>query len=347
MRAIGPLLGFLLASAAWAEIPDVLYHYGQYDVLMKNVEARTVPQEDWDRFIMGDRTRYQQKWYRRGLYGSSHPGYAAWFMDIRKPGQEPWFMAIRMTESCRKTPSYNMAKLFADPRVINYFETRKPNEYKSIDDYRDQCFDSITESGVQYWHMKVETMAGREAWTDCEKFVNRLFDGLHAQVIEDMSWDESWYIRDRDCIESIQGTPVEVIEMISSIPGYGSEVLPNGNKRTPTMNANSSQPLIILKALIEAAVLEPKQLARFDRALAEFDLINPSFWRPDVNTTKPHWVADQTRLLVKGYRRCLKSGRIEAWKTHARGVYERLVKLSFSEYDAAIEKTFGQNFCER
>jgi len=88
-------------------------------------------------------------------------------------------------------------------------------------------------------------------------------------------------------------------------------------------------------------------LAFVEITITKFDLINPSFWRLDVKTTKPHWVADHTRLLLKGYRRCLKSGRIEDWKLHARGVLERLVQLSFSDFDFGVEESFQQNFCER
>src|SRR4051794_39013349 len=48
-------------------VPSKIYHFGKKPDMDRNVDARTIPKEDWERFIMGSGGRYQLKPFRRGL----------------------------------------------------------------------------------------------------------------------------------------------------------------------------------------------------------------------------------------------------------------------------------------
>src|SRR4051794_21598578 len=46
-------------------VPAHLYHYGIRDALLEDIHAGNVPQEAWDKFIMGQSTRYKLHSSRR------------------------------------------------------------------------------------------------------------------------------------------------------------------------------------------------------------------------------------------------------------------------------------------
>jgi len=287
IRSLGSLvsIALLFVGVAQANIPEKIFHYGTFDILMKNVQANTVPESDWNQFVMGERSRYGLKWYRRGLYGSSHPAYAAYFADISVGnGKQPWLMEIAITESCRQERPYDVRQFYADSRVVHLIATRANTRFHSAEEFRDRCYTYYPE--FKAYIPKFETITNDRPAGECELFLNESLDMLGAKVMIDSDWSESWYLRDRTCIQSIHGTPNRVLEM-SLLPGFWSKNTPDGSPRTSNPMENASLLPILAKALAAANSVDETTSSKIGLAVPQSDIRNPMGWQPE--TTE--WVA--------------------------------------------------------
>lgn len=181
-------------------VPKRIYHYGKKEILNKNIEAKTVPQNDWDKYIMGDATKYALNVSRRGLYGTGG-------IDTNNFGRGNfnWLMEISIKDECRKPERViSLEGLHDDRRFKNWFKKRKDTPF-SLSDFSKKCVIDI------YDH---------KGYVDkkCEDLVTAfLAEGKFAVVLDHLV-KKSFYVRERSCVENIRGTPEDLMEIATETP---------------------------------------------------------------------------------------------------------------------------------
>lgn len=178
-------------------VPTRIYHFGKKEYVDKNIAAKTVPQADWDKFIMGDITRYDLGVVRRGLYGTGG-------LDTNNYGHGEYqaLMEITIKDECRKPERVvSLLELEKDSRFQTWFSKKKRS--MKLKEFGEEC---------QIWMPK-----GYEH-KKCEKLVSEFLKNSNFGVIQDHIESKSFYIRDRNCIENIRGTPSDWIEIFSNTP---------------------------------------------------------------------------------------------------------------------------------
>ncbi|MBI2833756.1 MAG: hypothetical protein HYX76_04950 [Acidobacteria bacterium] len=221
--------------------PSAIYHFGQREHLVQDAKADTVPEEVWATFIVGDSSNFKLPPFRRGLYGTTHPAFADNF------GQ--WFMAVHLKQECRTPEAVVIpSDLYADPRVKTWFEGHPRLPIAGFDAFTQQCFRKSLplESQETRLYLQVENVAPGVGYpgtgverteTPCERVLQQLYADIRPRVILDEQWMEqkligvnlanhlSWYIRDRDCIESIEGEETDVVRMFADVPDFWDDQL--------------------------------------------------------------------------------------------------------------------------
>lgn len=214
--------------------PPVLYHYGQRVHLLEDAALNTIPKDVWDRFVMGGEGRYQLKPYRRGLYGSEHPGIAAYYGDLMfGKGKTPWFMAIHIKPECRKPEKVAFVSELPRSEVFKKWYVQASDQaFESFSDFVGNCY-VYEEDNNRYLPINMDEVNndGRPE-TSCEKVVDSFFREEAIQIVYDSAWPHSWYLRDRSCIQEIVGNDLEMLEMMAFLPGFWNQDVLGGKFRS-------------------------------------------------------------------------------------------------------------------
>ena len=186
---------------------NVLFHYGKREVLMGDVMAKTVPAQAWDDFIMGEKTRFHLKRFRRGLYGTERLESADSFGNK----SFNWLIEIRLKESCLVSQriatisGISKSTLFRD-----WYESKGfSNELK---DWKSKCFlRSGKPDPQQYSFYGKEKFLMKESAfreTECESVIADFYEQNNIALVQDDAGDLtlSWALRDRECIENVMGS---------------------------------------------------------------------------------------------------------------------------------------------
>ncbi|MFL5784862.1 MAG: hypothetical protein ACJ76H_09655 [Bacteriovoracaceae bacterium] len=180
-------------------VPGHLYHIGRTDHLYKNIAAGNVPQEDWDNFIMNGKGRYNLTSARRGLYGT-----VGLDTNTVGRGRYNWIMRIALRPECRKPERVaTLDKLHLDQRFIDWFP--KAKRKMTFEEFKSNC------------EIPVHNPDGYVK-SECDEIAVTFFHDLKIFVIQDHVMEKSFYIRNRDCIERITGTPDEWVKWLADVP---------------------------------------------------------------------------------------------------------------------------------
>jgi hypothetical protein len=185
-------------------VPKLIYHFGKEKILREDIEARTVPKEAWDKFIMGDSVNFKANPpFRKGFYGTAG-------IDTNFFGKfdSDWLIEIQIKDKC------------LDPEeVVSLRELAKSPRFTS-------WFNSIPESkrrlkGLAEFDGKCSAFAGAKDGSadpsgECSEILELYLQTSKAKVVHDPQLPKSFYIRDRDCIETIRGTDEELLRRASS-----------------------------------------------------------------------------------------------------------------------------------
>lgn len=180
-------------------VPPRIYHFGKPDIIKRNVEARTIPQKDWDDYIMGEKNRrFPLTAIRRGLYGTHHID-TNFFFDNEFSGM----MEIEIKEECRKPDKVaTMQNLEKDPRFIAWL--KKQPEEMPLEKFAGECSYFTFNNGFGY--------------PQCNSLAAKFLQEADIKVIQDSAIQKSFYIRDRNCIATIRGTEEELLESLANNP---------------------------------------------------------------------------------------------------------------------------------
>lgn len=179
-----------------------LYHYGRKEVLLKDVEAHTVPLDDWNQFVMGSKTRFGLKPFRRGLYGTER------LEDADKYGDSKfnWLIEIKLKETCLKPESVSSLEgIPQQPKFKEWYETTQQVKKTKLDlnEWIKECFSSSGQANPQKFEYYYSS---EHSQTVCESTLEDYWNENQIKIVHDTQETRSWYIRDRGCIEDIQGT---------------------------------------------------------------------------------------------------------------------------------------------
>ncbi len=273
---------------AWAGRvpPKVSYHYGEKQYLERNARIDEVPEEDWRKFVMGEGqpTTYGLPLVRRGLYTGTDLSSISHYTPNCGSGRTPWIKAIHLKESCRDPKVVgDLSDLQNDERFKKWFDERLNKEelakkllsspvlkpatpwcLDSFDKFAQSAFQADGKPRIRYHkYHKIQgenenTEIHEEVineWIKFNDFKVMLNDNTHEQP------SQQWYIRDRSCIEKIDGSPEEVLRMVADRKDFffSFRQVRDGWKKKIVDDYDSTA-AIFLRALAEAKEIDPKLL---------------------------------------------------------------------------------------
>lgn len=182
-------------------VPKAIYHFGKKTSMEENIKARSIPKAAWDKFIMGDKTTYPLQPNRRGLYGTAG-------IDTNHYGSknDSWMIEVHIKEECRKPQNVvSIENLPKSPRFLQWFETQSNAKklFATPQDFAKKCFHGNGEPHGGFH--------GKFSDPNCERLIDFYLENSNVKVIQDHLISKSFYIRDRNCIENILGTPEEIV----------------------------------------------------------------------------------------------------------------------------------------
>ncbi len=234
-------------------VPRRLYHWGKKPYLLSNARINGISQEDWDQYIVGEKTRYSLRPSRRGLYGTAG-------LDTNTFGSNSynWLMEIRIKAECTE-PS----------RVITYYGL--PDDLRFKDWYSSHETSYTFKQFINTCYNHNDPLMNLNGFIDekCDSIITRFLKDSKVGVVQDQIIKRSFYIVDRDCIEGIIASPSHWSFLLprelhlwsnhcgsshaTVLPGFLTQVL-----------ANSPEPLTHTDA-----VMLKEQIAKFNYISAD------------------------------------------------------------------------------
>jgi hypothetical protein len=194
--------------------PAEAYHFGKRTPLLSDVRSQAIPVEDWNTFIRGQHSTWRLKPFRQGLYLSARLSNAETFASP----SDPWVIKIKLKEECLTPTRVGSVDFIQDSRFKIWYESlsKTPLErgsFLSFLDWAKRCTLSSSLSWVD--RFKVEYYHSQKPENECEITLNHYFNAMNFALVIDSIIPESYALRDRDCIRSIQGTALEVLHFYS------------------------------------------------------------------------------------------------------------------------------------
>jgi hypothetical protein len=288
-------LFFLLSHASFAEdaqAPKTLIHVGNYSTLQKNKDGN-VPQADWDRFIMGSEGRYGLVPYRRGLYGGTDFDnleiYSTQYLGTEKV---PWAMRIVIKDECL-VPE-RVSDLNTDEKYVNWLLVHGPeifaDESKCLNLEASSCKDLIIGN---------EIANGAEE-NKCDKWLNTFLQTHKIAIARDKSWPNSWYIRDRNCIEKIE---VDANSMLKTLAEAKWDWHSRKSSYSGSGGYGTASFAKLVRALAELENADDNLLEQIRKKTETSDIAG---FYTESNAENPQWIKKSGPILIDAYRRCQK-----------------------------------------
>ncbi|HWU42560.1 MAG TPA: hypothetical protein VN132_03945 [Bdellovibrio sp.] len=284
----GFILAILLPAMSQAELVQqtrVLFHAGERKYLEQDIRDKTIPQDVWDHVIFG-KTDFDLPEFRKGLYGAEVlVGTSLYSTYKLLEGHEPWVMAIQINPRCLEKNKYYESYYTVNvktPGENSVFEKWYWQQHKENPQV-EQCLEAPSDEGIAYWPpgklyskgSSSDSQSEVESRKDkmCQSALDQFIRDMDIKIVGDIANDNSWYIRDRSCIESISGTPDELFKMMVTNQIGNPEDLATtnlfGNNEAgvfPTGNI-----YISLKVLAETTLLNQENLEFIDQFLQNLE----------------------------------------------------------------------------
>ena len=182
-------------------VPKVIYHWGKKKYMLQNIENGNISKDAWDKYIMGDITRYGLGKIRKGFYGTSTIIYNGFASESYN-----WINEIHIKEECRKPKNViSLVSLYKNSRFIKWAKMNAVD----LNFYKQECFSKA--GGDPKMRYK-----GHFTNSKCEKITFNFLKESDVKVIQDHVIKTAWYIRDRNCISDIRGNPKDIMEILSN-----------------------------------------------------------------------------------------------------------------------------------
>jgi hypothetical protein len=259
------------ADGRRARVPDVLYHFGQRQHLVEDARADTIPETVWNTIVMGGASKNRLHPFRRGLYGTTHPAFADNF--------GPWFMAVRVKEACRRPEAVAVpSTLHRDARFERWLDSTPDRPFRDPSEFSARCHRAASppEEAAGRLFLSVQNVVGEEEPKEgpCERALQRLYDDAGVKLVLDEAWLEqryiginlltrvSWYLRDRSCIDRIDGEVADIVPMLASVADLWDEQpvprVETSDSPRITVSSDALETAGPLKMLLVALVESPQ-----------------------------------------------------------------------------------------
>lgn len=226
-------------------VPSMIYNYGKRKHLDVDIKEKNVPLDAWTNGVMAPGTGlWKLNSSRRGLYGTSGLD-TNWYAG--GPNENNWLMQIKIKEECRDPARvFDLSLLDKDTRFIEWFDNLKSKKMTRHDFFSQCKLDEINFSNEI-----------------CDEIVNQFLNDKKISVVHDHLELKSFYIRDRDCIETIKGTEEDWFNIFADQPNLWV-MRCNGGKRSK-----------IHAILLQALALAPGKIPRAKELLENVKLMGP------------------------------------------------------------------------
>ena len=333
------LLIFTVTSAAAHAAPRILFHTGDREVLAQDIAAHTIPQPAWDRFVFG-KTNFDLPEFRKGLYGAERLSDINLYLAYELlAGRKPWVMSVQVGPECRTDSAVFTSEYIVFPesnprskqnRFSSWYWANHINQLKGSE----QCL--LTGSDRLYWddqalydlHSLSQSEQTRLAV--CNDVMNRFIQSQQIRTLVDPVNDDSWYLRDRSCIQNIRGTVADnFVRLLNN--GFGDRRDPvstnwYGNLGDPG-STYSGHTIFVLSVLSEIeAKLGDREVAKIKAVTDNLDRVygvsqDPLSLNLDHNSDNPQIVS----LALKSMTRAIHEARLAAWQASLRPLLKGLV----------------------
>ena len=151
----------------------------------------------------------------------------------------------------------------------------------------------------------------------CDKLLQRYLQETNAKVVADEGHSDSWYIRDRNCIEKVEANPGALFRQLACMD-LSKKARPGAS--SPGGGHASGLFYTLFQALGEiGADADDQALTQIrEKALGSDIDIFDFTWK---ELTKPRgnqrWIAENVPVLVDAYRRCRELGKLEEFRSAA------------------------------
>lgn len=218
------ILGFSLATHADGIVQKTkrLFHAGDRASLNQYIQARTIPQNIWDNVIFGSNDSYLQE-YRKGLYGAEAMGGSSLYGTYQiLGGIEPWMMVINIKSECLTDQVVFPAYYYVNTKdhVTGAFNNWYWRNKTKLAPLEKQCltmnssYEGSWSEGI-FYNVEQYSEADQLQSRQCTQVLTQFFKDEKLKLVGDNVNPDSWYLRDRSCIESITGTPDELFALMT------------------------------------------------------------------------------------------------------------------------------------
>lgn len=179
-------------------VPKVIYHFTKQQHADENARLGTISPEVWKNKIMGTDSRFKLSPLRKGLYGTSS-------VEANSFGTAsyPALMEIRIKDECRRPErTASLASLADDPRFQGYL-TAHPEYLMTLLRFKTEC-------SLQEEDFTLDSIPAA-----CRDTIAAFLKDQRISVLQDHFISQSYYIRDRECIEGIRGTVEDQIRILN------------------------------------------------------------------------------------------------------------------------------------
>jgi hypothetical protein len=296
-------------------IRPILFHYGKKEILLKNVALGTVSPEDWDDFIMGTKTRFHLKRFRRGLYGTELVESADRFAS----STYDWLMEIQLNPSCLAPERLATVKGITRSPAFKYWYQSKPYGIE-LKDWKTKCFyrnGDPDESQFSFYGKEKNILDDRSIPESiCEKVVGDFFEEKRFALIQDHAGDLtlSWALRDRTCIHAIVGSPAHWAREFA----YREEFWKN--QCSANRNRNHRNNVRVWFAAMAEAGYRMKDLEHFSRMIQTIPKPEPKLIDRALDEVDEFAAHEFAVTLEQVGRRCEKAGKKRQFQTVLGGI---------------------------
>jgi hypothetical protein len=301
-------LFFALKCFAASMPPKVLYHMGEKRYMQEDGNLGTVPEDVWAKSIMGAQTTFGLVPYRRGLYGGENfdglEFYANMLMGSPKgTPQTPWMMRITIKDFCLR-PEF-ITDLATDEKYLRWILAH-------INELLGDFGTCLNREALSCDEVIVGQQAvgnGREE-NLCDEFLHRFLLDTQPKIVRDSEWKQSWYLRDRDCIEAIDASPKAILETLAKAKWDWN------SRRTAYTGPVSggyglSAIAMLVSALADSDGVEEALLEKLRAVTAASDI------HLELKEDSPAWVKKSGPLVIDAFTRCQKLGRLSQFRGKA------------------------------
>lgn len=321
--------------------PKVIYHFGHKPHMLENAKLDTIREDVWKNSIMGGEGRYSLRPFRRGLYGAERieaaEVYGGIYVGVKD--KTPWVMAVHIKDGCRQPE-----------KVANFFASNEPEfaewiigNFTELFAQSVECLSNAPTSceDIFSFHNVDLISSSKRPESRCEQLLQKYLADGNYKIVDDSSHGDSWYIRDRDCIEKIDGSPEEVLEMFAqaewSQAALNTGIMPGGAQ-------GSGLYVTLFSALGDMEKLSPELAEKLRAKALGSDLEVYDYWWKDITIKRgsQQWMAENVPILLDAFARCEAKGGLESFREVAKKFDLRMKhedSARFREFPEAIWDT--------